>query len=296
MPPTCTRCTLKTFLERAPTTALALRMTAVLLLLRAQGPPVVWASLTAIGTLALFEPRALVSAPLWYAAAGLFTVRIASDWPLADNHIYLLTYWCLAIALALGRPSASSLPRMARGLLAAAFGLAVVWKVVLSSDFVDGRFFRMTLIVDERFEDIVRLVGGMTLDDLEGHRAALVPLGSGAELAFDDDLIEPLELRRLALALTWGGLIAEAALALAFLLPLPSRHLWLRHVLLLAFCAATYPLVPVAGFGWLLLAMGASQRPPARAWSVAYIAVWLLVLAGTGLPWARWLVDVLGHA
>jgi hypothetical protein len=272
-------------------------MTAALLILRAQGPIAVHTTLIGVGVLALLESRALVSTTLWYVAAGSMALRIAWDWPLADNHMYLLGYWCLAIALALGSNSpAQTLGRAARWLLACAFTLAVVWKGLLSPDFLDGRFFRMTLIVDERFEHLVRLAGGMSLDELDRHRAALVPLGAGAELAPDDSLVEPPQLQRLARALTWGGFATEAALAAAFLVPLSHDRRWIRHVLLLAFCAATYALVPVAGFGWLLLAMGACQRPSGRVWRLAYIAVWLLVLAGTELPWLGWLADRLGRS
>ena len=117
----------------------------------------------------------------------------------------------------------------------------------------------MTMIVDERFEALVRLAGGLSADEIEQHRAALQPLGAGAELAIDDSLVEPPAFRRLALLLTWGGVGMEAALAAVFLAPLSPGLFWLRHALLLAFCAVTYAVAPVAGFGWLLLAMGASQ-------------------------------------
>jgi hypothetical protein len=275
---------------------LALRATAVLLVLRAQGPPPVRVALIGIGVVALLLPAALTAPALWWAAAGLLAVRIASDWPLADNHIYLFAYWCLAVGLALGAVQpAVTLRQAGRWLLGAAFALAVVWKLALSPDFADGRFFRVTLLVDDRFEDLVRLVAGMPYAEIDRHRAALTPLGGGAVLAPDDTLVEPPALRRLALALTWGGVIAETALAVAFLAPLPERRRWLRHVLLLGFCVVTYPVAPVAGFGWLLLAVGLAQDTTGR-WCGAYVAAWLIVLAGTELPWAGWLADAVGRA
>ena len=40
----------------------------------------------------------------------LTAIRIADDWPLADNHIYLLGYWLLAVSLALrSRDAAATL-------------------------------------------------------------------------------------------------------------------------------------------------------------------------------------------
>lgn len=223
-------------------------------------------------------------------------MRIAWDWPLADNHVYLLAYWCLAIGLALGASDPSTtLQGAARWLLAAAFALAVLWKGLLSPDFIDGRFFRMTLIVDDRFEDLVRLTTGMTLAEIDRHRMALVPLGAGAELAIDESLVEPPVLGRLALGLTWGGLLLEAAIAAAFLAPLGASRRWIRHALLILFCIATYPVAPVAGFGWLLLAIGVASAESAR-WRAAYVGAWLIVLAGTGVPWTGWLADALGRS
>jgi hypothetical protein len=37
-----------------------------------------------------------------------------------------------------------------RSLIGLAFTLAVLWKAVLSPDFLDGRFFRVTLLTDPR--------------------------------------------------------------------------------------------------------------------------------------------------
>jgi hypothetical protein len=70
----------------------ALRLTAVALLLRPMGPWFVAPFLLLAAILALLFPRALRSPLLWGAVAILVTIRIADDWPLADNHIYLLGF------------------------------------------------------------------------------------------------------------------------------------------------------------------------------------------------------------
>ena len=72
-------------------------------------------------------------------------------------------------------------------------------------------------------------------------------------------LVEPPALRRLGLALTWGGLLLEAGLAWSFLAGWPDAVFRGRHVLLMAFAVVTYAVAPVAGFGWLLAAMGCAQ-------------------------------------
>lgn len=276
--------------------ALSLRMTAVLLLLRPQGPPAVQVAQLGIAALLLFGSSLIVRADAWLSAAAIVAMRIAWDWPLADNHVYLLAYWCLAIGLALGAPNpTTTLQASGRWLLAAAFALAVLWKALLSPDFIDGRFFRMTLIVDERFEDLVRLTTGMTRAEIDRHRMALVPLGAGAELAADETLVEPAALGRLARGLTWGGLLLEAAIAAAFLAPIGASRLWIRHALLILFCVATYPIAPVPGFGWLLLAIGVVSAQSPR-WQAAYVGAWLIVLAGSGVPWTGWVADGLGRS
>ena len=93
----------------------------------------------------------------------LVAARIVVVWPLSDNHIYLLAYWCLAIGLALSGPApAATLATSSRWLLGAAFAMAVLWKAVLSPDYVDGRFFRVTLLTDERFADASLVFGGLS--------------------------------------------------------------------------------------------------------------------------------------
>ena len=97
-------------------------------------------------------PSSVRRAPLtWLLVAGLVAVRIVLVWPLSDNHIYLLAYWCLAIGLALSSATpAATLSASSRWLLGAAFAMAVLWKAVLSPDYVDGRFFRVALLTDEQ--------------------------------------------------------------------------------------------------------------------------------------------------
>ena len=60
--------------------------------------------------------------------------------------------------------------------------MAVLWKAVLSPDYVDGRFFRVTLLTDERFADASLVFGGLSRDQMAENRAFLEPLPEGAEL------------------------------------------------------------------------------------------------------------------
>jgi len=73
-----------------------LTLTAIILLLR---PLDVWwmaPFVLAAACLSLLS-RAVRHAPVtWILVALLVAARIVAVWPLSDNHIYLLAYWCLA--------------------------------------------------------------------------------------------------------------------------------------------------------------------------------------------------------
>jgi hypothetical protein len=228
--------------------------------------------------------------------ALLVGVRIADDWPLADNHIYLLAYWCLAVALAMRNPNPGiALARQSRWLLGLAFALAVLWKAVLSPDFLDGRFFRVTLLTDPRFGEAAMLVGGLTQDQLDQNRQALRALPDGAELLDAPQVVEPARLRALAVVSTWGILALEASVAFAMFMPGSRATMILRHGALLVFCLVTYAFAPVAGFGWLLLVMGLAQCTENDRWlGYAYVTTFFLVLFYSEVPWAGLLLDLIG--
>ena len=110
-------------------------------------------------------------------------------------------------------------------------------------------------------------------------------------------MIEPPRLRALAIASTWGTVLLEASVAVTMLVTATARGrlALLRHVLLLGFCVVTYTFAPVAGFGWLLLVMGAAQTDEADVWlRRAYVAAFLVVLLYSEVPWAGLLLDLTG--
>jgi hypothetical protein len=266
-----------------------LSLTAIILLLR---PLDVWSVapfVLAAACLSLVV-RAIRRAPItWLLVAVLVAARIVLVWPLSDNHIYLLAYWCLAIGLALSGPMpAGTLAASSRWLLGAAFATAVLWKAVLSPDYVDGRFFRVTLLTDERFADASLVFGGLSRDQMAENRSFLQPLPEGAELLTPPGFVEPPRLRAFAAVATWGGLALETLIGVLCLIPSAGRIEQARHASVLAFCATTYALAPVAGFGWLLATMGLAQcRTHQRLLRGAYLAVFILILLYTEIPWAE---------
>lgn len=271
-----------------------LSLTAIILLLRPLD--VWWVSPFVIAAACLsLILRSVRRAPItWILLAVLIAMRVIAVWPLSDNHIYLLSYWCLAIGLAMLSPySAATLSSSSRWLLGAAFALAVLWKAVLSPDFVDGRFFRVTLMTDERFADASLVFGGLSREQMAANREFLQPLPEGAELLDPPPFVEPPRLRAFAAAATWGGLSLEALIAVLCLLPMEGRIRTARHAALMLFCVTTYALAPVAGFGWLLAVMGLAQvRSDQRVLYYGYLAVFVLVLLYSEIPWAGVLADL----
>ncbi len=271
-----------------------LTLTAIILLLR---PLDVWwlaPFALAAACLSLVLRSVRRTPATWLLIAVLVAARIVAVWPLSDNHIYLLAYWCLAIGLALtSSMSAATLSASSRWLLGGAFAMAVLWKALLSPDYIDGRFFRVTLLTDARFADASLVFGGLSRDQMAENRAFLEPLPEGAELLYPPAFVEPPRLRAFAAAATWGGLTLEALVALTFLIPAAGRIQLARHLSLLGFCATTYALAPVAGFGWLVATMGLAHcRPHQRLLRGAYLGVFILILLYSEMPWTAVLADL----
>jgi hypothetical protein len=211
---------------------------------------------------------------IWIGLTLIAGWRVISNWPLPDNHAYLLAYWCGAISLALlGREEDADqvLSSNARLLIGLTFLLAVIQKAV-SPDYLDTSFFRFILIWDDRFEDFSLLFSSITEEQIDAMR------GCWSSLLADDPRTCPggrsasESIGTLAWISTWGNFIDQALAAICFLAPQRSfigRH---RDIVLIAFCFVTYAVAPVTSFGWLLLAMGLAQSTHHRSVRLGYIA------------------------
>ena len=276
---------------------IALRLTLVGLLLRPMGPWFVRAPLLLLSMLGLISGAWLRAPALWLALAVLVAVRVVVEWPLPDNHIYLLAYWCLGVAMALRfADPPRQVARSSRLLLGLVFAFAVLWKAVLSPDYRDGRFFAVTLLTDDRFSEVVQLIGGLSDAQLRENREYLTPLPEGAELLTPPVLQEPTRFRLLVFLATWGTLAMEALAAGLWLAPLTRRRLLvLRHGVVLLFCLTTYAFAPVAGFGWLVIVLGLVTCVPDDRWTRAlYVATYAMVLLYSEVPWASLALTGLG--
>jgi hypothetical protein len=218
---------------------------------------------------------------LWLGLALLTGWWVLADWPLADNHAYLLCYWCLAMCSALVvQDHQAALALNGRWLIGLAFACATLWKAALSPDYLDGTFFRVMLMVDERFEEVVLRVSGLSQEQLAANRYFLeedrIPAGFRPDTP---TLVEPLGFTRFARGATWWTVLLEATVALSFLWPGRGWIARQRHAALLLFCATTFAIAPVVGFGWLLLVMGITQCEPGRTVvRIVYLGVFFVLL------------------
>jgi hypothetical protein len=279
-------------LDALPRAELARRMTLVSLLLAPVGRAWTRPAIALLCAAGLLLASVRASALFWAALLALAAWRVASAWPLGDNHGYLLCYWLLAACIAMrARDGDAVLAWNGRVLVGLVFAFATLWKVALSPDYLDGRFFALTLVDDARLEAFTRLVAGVDADTLDALRALVREHQDGLRPPQPDDPALPARLRAVALALTWSLVALEAAVAASFLVPVSWRLARARDALLLAFCAGVYALAPVEGFGWLLLAMGVAQCEPHRVWTRrGYAAVFAWVLLASRWPWLRALV------
>ena len=260
---------------------LVLRLTLLVLVVNSNDDPPLFLAAAGLCAVAFPRPRLLRNPWLWATVFVVVGARQLATWHTIDDHVIVTTYWCGAIALALGaRDTPRTLARSACLLVGTLFAFAAGWKL-LSGQFVDGSFFRYSLLFDSRFEVLSRAVGG-TADQVRdtglGAVTELLAGGGSGTVTLE----EGTRASALAQVLTWWGLLLEVAIAAAFLLPLPERWRWTRHATLATFAATTYAIVPVGGFGSLLLVLGAAQARTARG-RLAYTTGVAATLAWSGL-------------
>ena len=227
------------------------------------------------------------SPSLWAALALLTGIRFYIDWPLSDNHAYLLSYWCLAFAVAAWLDNKEVLIQNARYLVGLTFALAALQKWI-SPDYVNGVFFLTTFLLDERFEEFVVLFSSISFDQIDAARDYLEDDYRAVAAPGTLPFVIPGSFWWLAIMSTAWNLFEQTLIAIAFLVPKDSRLGRIRDTALLVFCFSIYAVVPVVSFGWIILAMGVAQSdeksPAIRYW---YIFAFIVLIFYYEVPWAE---------
>lgn len=235
----------------------------------------------AFAALGLLVPGQFRSNIIWTPLALLTGLRVLLDWPLPDNHAYLLFYWCLAVSIALySRGSGRCLAFNGRMLIGLAFAFAVVWKAFLSDDYMDGRFFRIAMLTDYRFEWFTHTVGGLTSPEFEDLKQFVSRHVDGQfPFSMSDLPVQPARFIMVSQFLTLWTVFIESAVALLFLIPGERGLSRYRDFFLVLFCVTTYSVATVEGFGWLLIAMGVSQIGDGNnKIKLAYVLAFMLLI------------------
>lgn len=244
--------------------------------------PLVQAGLVAASGAALVWPRLARRAFLWGAMGALMAGALSTNWMLVDNHVFLATYWLLAVAVARSAPSGQRAPSLARA-ASALLGLTMLFATVhklRTPEFLSGDFFHLTFLTEARFSPLGWVLGedlGQIASANAERIAALHadPTRGAVALTTGGPGIQ--ELARAMSALVLGF---ELLLAVLWLVPSDSRVARrARHGALLAFALATYAIAPVPGFGGILVILGlADTRPGEGVLRAGYLAVLIHVL------------------
>jgi hypothetical protein len=274
-------------ISAADPVGLSAKLALIDLLLRPVGGIGVRPLVLGLAAAGLLLSRLARDARLWLALTFLTGLRVVLDWPLADNHSYLLCFWCLALSLALFmRSPRESLALNGRLMIGLVFTLATVGKLI-SPDYLDGTFMRVTMVVDARFVGFTRIAAGLSSDQIEELDEFLQQHADGESEVTASAPIQPARFRAVARVATWWTLLIEGAVALSFLWPAGRGLSKWRDAALLTFCCTTYAAATVEGFGWLLIAMGVAQCEPGRTRTrLFYLGTFALILLYRGIPWA----------
>lgn len=224
----------------------------------------------------LLETSVRSAAIYWAALAILYVIWIIGEYYSADNHHYLTTYWLVGLAGCYmlneaQRPAALALT--ARALIGGCFLLAVATKLA-NQRYRDGSVFVDYCLTDPRFRLISTFVGGAAAGIQKRHADAIERLRVG----ISSSEVVPVsgELRFVAAMLTWWTVSIEIAVALAILWPSGTWVMAWQLVPLLAFTAMTFTMIPVAGFGRIILVM-VMAAVEGQGWRVMLL-VFLLIL------------------
>lgn len=249
------------------------------LVLNSSHDPVLFAAAAMLLAAGLFRSWVVEAPVFWLGIAAAFGVRSFVSWEGVDNHVFLTIYWCLAFGCALlALDPMTALGRSGRLLTGLAFLFATGWKV-FTPTFASSEFFQFTLLVDARFRSLATSVGGISEADHAMNQASLDHLATSEFAPVTVELAGSAELIAMATALTVGTIFVEALVAVAYLVPLASRWRWIRPATLATFCASTYLLVPVSGFGAVLIVMTLADPALSRRWRQALLVLLVVVVA-----------------
>jgi len=245
-------------------------------------------SLAAIG---LLSDQCRKQSTLWFSLFLLTGFRVIDQWPMADNHAYLLSLWCLTLFLTTYRESSTKiLANNARILIGLVFLLASFQKIS-AEDYLNGTFFRYLFLTDDRFEDFAILFGNISYQQIDDARRLLDAYQFSPTQSHGEIVPISAEFHLLVVIATWWNVLDQIVIACCFLSPTNSLLFKNRDFVLLVFCITTYAVAPVPGFAWLLISMALAQSESKSRIVIAYLITFFIVLFYYQIHWTTLLVD-----
>ena len=245
-------------------------------------------SLAAIG---LLSDQFRKQSALWFSLFLLTGFRVIDQWPMADNHAYLLSLWCLTLFLTTYRESSTKiLANNARILIGLVFLLASFQKIS-AEDYLNGTFFRYLFLTDDRFEDFAILFGNISYQQIDDARRLLDAYQFSPTQSHGEIVPISAEFHLLVVIATWWNVLDQIVIACCFLSPTNSLLFKNRDFVLLVFCITTYAVAPVPGFAWLLISMALAQSESKSRIVIAYLITFFIVLFYYQIHWTTLLVD-----
>jgi len=233
-----------------------LRMSLLLALLAAAPRGHVAAAFHCLVLLALFFPKFGKHQDFWLALTSLQGFAIFYSWGSSDNHKYLIAYWFFTLYLALLATKQNKdlfkdfCAQSARYLIAGSMLFAVLAKAI-HPEYMNGDFFRFTLLMDGRFKVFTILLTEVDKSVLEANAAAMKLMRDSQQ---SEMLLQGLaEVNALALFLTWWTILIEAIIGVLFLW---NKKPLFSHLCLMVFMITTYSVATVTGFSLVLCCLG----------------------------------------
>jgi hypothetical protein len=249
-----------------------------------------FAPIVILAGLGLILPNLYKKKYLWYILAFTFTLKTVSEWWFQDNHLFVNTYWVIAIAFALSFKDFNEvLAKNARMMLGLVFLFAIVWKFI-SPDFISGAYFHYSFLTDIRFSEEASLLGNISREDISNNISKLHEVGS---VSIESTTLTSSDaIKTMTQVITWHTIIIELLLAVLFLLPHTFKLSRYRNYVLIAFVLTTYLAMPIDTFAWLIIAVGISQTQTNEKTDRAILIACLpITMIYKYVPFMQWLVD-----
>ena len=168
---------------------------------------------------------------------------------------------------------------------------------MIGGQYLNGEFLYYTLLVDGRMDELATTLGGMHQADLAMSRDLEDAVGLHPSSEVRASLPDNPQLQSLASIMSWWTVLIEGFIAAGFLATKPAWLTRWRDWALIGFIAATYSIVPVLGFGYMLVILGFVCCPAERKYArIGYLVVLAILELSRLLRWDSildWILSVL---